>query len=262
MMALGDTSSGSGWGDRNRPWPISVGDLDSWSYFRKTLDQPFGMSDAEFLRRLNRLDTVGPPAIIGKAFHSVIEQIRREARRNPGVSYEIDDFVARSDGYDVEFSTLDPRTGLRLEIDIPSYTVIEQDVEMLFDTPSGWVHLRGVVDGMVGNTIIDLKTKKVSSALSDIKIGRYQDSWQWRSYLAAMGDQCRRFDYLVFACKYDTSAFASNSVCKVQIVGYHTFSCWRYPRLEQDLQGIAAELASYLEEIGWEPPAKREMDTF
>ena len=256
------------WGSRDRPWPISVGDLDNWSYFQSTLGQPWEKSDEAFQRDLNRLGTVGPPAYIGKAFHSTIEQFMMTARDNPGTSYELSDFIgiAEPEGYRVRFFTESAKRGTKLDVKFPAYTVVEQDVEIYFETPSGWVHLRGVIDGLLGNTIVDLKTKKVSSPNTPIKPEKYMDSWQWRAYLMQMGERYRRFQYHVFGAYYTVDvaakAFERGEVANVLLMGYHPFDCWRYPAMESDLQGVAAELASYLVTIDWQPPKKRQMKIF
>ena len=48
----------------------------------------------------------------------------------------------------------------------------------------------------------------------------------------------------------------------VTVREFHQLSCWRYPTMRRDLQGVAGELAAYLRQIEWEPPAKRQMRIF
>ena len=162
-------------------------------------------------------------------------------------------FTGESDGYKIRFEVPE------LEVDLASYSVVEQDLELIFDTPSGWVHLRGVKDGLRGTVIRDLKTTKKFSA------ERYGDAWQWRTYLTMAGPKYRRFDYLVFVVSYgkkQEEALASGRETDVTVREFHQFSCWRYPEMERDLRGVCAELASYLEQIRWEPPPKRQMGIF
>ena len=195
------TKTEAPWGSRERPWPISVGDLDSWEFFRASAGQPWEMSDESFQNRLARREPVGPPAIIGKAFHSAIENAMI-AMRTSQAAHDFSTLEGTTEeGITVSFATTDPR-GRRAPVDVtlPAYTVVEQDVELIFETPQGWIQLRGVIDGLRGHDILDLKTTKKFTAT------KFTDSWQWRAYLAAMGEQYKTFEYHVFTLSYGQPA--------------------------------------------------------
>ena len=248
------------WGSKDRPWPISVGDLDSWSYYQGPGRDLAGMTDADFRKRLNREQDESAPLIIGKCFHAAIEDAMIAARVT-GEEVILSSFIGLADGHGVEFVTEGrvSGNGISLNAALQQYTLVEQDLELVFDTPSGWVHLRGVKDGLRGTVIRDIKTTKSFSA------EKYQDAWQWRAYLEACGPQYNRFDYLVFTVshgKKQAAELAAGRMAQVLVTGFHPMSVYRYPNMMRDLQGVASELAVYLEQIEWEPPAKREMQIF
>ena len=245
------------YGSRERPWPISVGDIDGWLYFQGPGQNPFygnPMTSEDFIRRLNREDPPGVPAIIGQKFHSVIEKLMCDTRQNAPKYCRISSITEPDkDGQGIQFNFYD------LDITLNSYSVVEQDVELVFDTPEGWVHMRGVIDGLMGTTILDLKTTK------KIDADKYHDSFQWRAYLAAMGKQYTVFEYHVFQLKYgkeELKAIENREEAKISVVDYLPLKCYRYPDMMKDLQGVAAELVSYLKSISWCPPTKREMVIF
>ena len=249
-------------GSLERPWPLSVGDLDAWNYYQGA----DGMTHETFLKRLNREEPPGAPAIIGQCFHSAIEGAMRIQRESPD-SVEVDAFYGVSGDHKVKFQIGTP--GKReVEINLEPYTTIEQDLDMTFETPDGWIHLRGVIDGLRGNTVLDLKTtsKRPGTVPFERAMERFQDSWQWRAYLVQMGEQYRTFEYHIFPLIYDAdnaAACLSRKVMPmVEIVGYSKMTCHRYPKIQSDLQGVASEIAEYLGRIGWTPPEKRKMYTF
>ncbi|MCY3985495.1 MAG: hypothetical protein OXF23_00400, partial [Candidatus Dadabacteria bacterium] len=108
-------------------------------------------------------------------------------------------------------------------------------------------------------TILDLKTTK------KINADKYQDSFQWRAYLAAMGELYTAFEYHVFQLKYgkdQVKAIENGQDTQIAVIDYLPLKCYRYPDMMKDLQGVAAELVSYLKSIEWVPPVKREMAIF
>ncbi len=245
------------YGTRERPWPISVGDIDSWLYFQGPGQNPlYGnpMTDEDFIRRLNREDPPGVPAIIGQRFHSLIEGLMVDARQGPPKYCRVSSISETPEkGKGIQFNFHD------LEVRLTAYSVVEQDVELVFDTPEGWVHMRGVIDGMMGTTILDLKTTKKISA------DKYQDSFQWRAYLAAMGEKYTVFEYHVFQLRYgleEMEAIENDEETRISVIDYMPLKCYRYPAMMDDLQGVATEVVSYLKSIAWCPPAKREMVIF
>ena len=246
------------WGSRERPWPISASDLDNWSYFCGPGQNPLHesvepMTDADFQARLNRvMEAPSVALILGKCFHAAIEGAMIRVR-DTQEGLQVNRLIGEADGYKVEFACAD------LDVDLSSYSVIEQDLELTFDTPSGWVVLRGVKDGLRGTVIRDLKTTK------SFKAEKFQDAWQWRAYLQAAGPRYQRFDYLVFVLGYgkpQEKALAAGQTAQVEVREFHKLTVWRYPGMLRDLQGIAGELAAYLRQIQWEPPPKREMAIF
>ena len=248
------------WGSKERPWPISVGDLDSWSYYQGPGRDLADMTDADFRKRLDREQEESAPLIIGKCFHAAIEEAMIAARVT-GAEVILDTFTGRADGHAVEFATAGRVSGADVSLNtaLQQYTLVEQDLELVFDTPAGWVHLRGVKDGLRGGVIRDIKTTKSFSA------EKYQDAWQWRAYLQACGAQYKRFDYLVFTVshgKKQAAELAAGRMAQVLVTGFHPMSVYRYPNMMMDLQGVASALAAYLGEIEWEPPAKRQMQIF
>ena len=168
------------WGSRERPWPISAGDLDNWSYFNGPGQNPphesvEPMTDEDFQNRLNRVEeTPSAALVVGKCFHAAIEQAMIEVRETQN-GLILNRLTGESDGYKVRFEIPD------LDVELSSYSVVEQDLELIFDTPSGWVHLRGVKDGLRGRVLRDLKSTRKFAA------EKYQDAWQWRAYLEAAG---------------------------------------------------------------------------
>lgn len=250
------------WGTEERPWPIAVTDLDSWTYFQGPGMNPLHesvepMTDADFLARLNRTETPSAAVIIGQCFHRAIERTMIAARRKPDEPIRITKNVAAThDGATVEFNFASAGQEFRL----PVYDQTEQDVELAFRTPSGWVQLRGKIDGLKGRVVQDLKTTSKS-----FNAHTYQDTWQWRAYLEAMGLNYRRFDFHVFGLSYgkkETAKLATGETPVVMVRSHDALSCYRYPAMRSDLQGVCADLASYLETVGWEPPPKRQMEIF
>ena len=242
------------WGSKERPWPIAVSDLDSFTYYRGAEN----MTAEDFANRLNRVREISAPLIIGKAFHNAIERKMIEARTSDsGLSLET--FTGESDDLRVDFQTYGLRDGKELECSLTLYNIVEQDVELVFQSPEGWIQLRGVIDGLYGTIVRDLKTTK------NFKAEKFQDSWQWRAYLIAMGALYERFEYHVFTVQYgkgEEANLAANKPATVGVIDYNMIPCHRYPAMMRDLQGITAELAAYLKLIKWEPPAKRQMQIF
>ena len=252
----------SQWGTKEKPWPIAVSDLDAFDQLMNGIPQlpdEYQPTDESFLRRLDRLEETSAALEIGKALHDGIEQAMYAARR--GQLTEADKLVGRSDECEVEFNFARKVDGqwVPLDIELAAYNIIEQDHELVMHTPSGWVQLRGRIDGLRGIVLRDLKSTKKPSA------ERYQDSWQWRAYLEMMGEGYSRFEYHVFQVAYGKKAeeeLAAGQRAKVGVVDYGVVTCHRYPQLRRDLQGITAQLATYLETIGWEPKNKRPMQIF
>ncbi len=247
------------WGSQEKPWPISIGDLDNWEWYKRTET----MTAEAFLKRLNRVDDVGAPVIVGEAFHAMVERVMRHRRK------EAEDFSMHKvtgvtrDGLKIAF-TFNPD----VRIELLQYETVEQDCELRFDTPYGWVWLRGVIDGVRGTIVRDMKTTTATRGTQKYarKLESLQDSWQWRAYLEMMGPKYRTFEYHIISLKIDKkiedALAAGASDLTIPCTGYMLMRCQRYANMRNDLQGVAAELAHYLRDTGWEPPAKRDMAIF
>ena len=220
------------------------------------------MTDQEFLDRLSRKEKIGAPGTIGSAFHAAFEQWMNKL--NDGAwRVSLDRMTGESDGATVEFVFTGP-DGDGMDVTVPAYLLAERDIEIPIETRAGWVLLRGKIDGLFGMTVRDLKTTKHAFNMAP-KMERFQDSWQWRAYLLAMGAEYRRFEYHLFSLKYGVGverAVEARTPARVAVVGFHPFSCYRYDRMEADLQSVAGDVAAFARERGWAPPPKREMAIF
>ena len=247
------------WGHEDRPWPISVGDLDAWDFF----NQHETMEVQQFIDRMNRRDPPGVAALIGQAFHAAVEDALLGIARGDIRDATFASFQGTTrDGHTVEFTTQPgPRSAKdEIDVEIPSYTVVEQDVDLTFRCPAGWIYLRGVIDGLAGLVTIDVKTTR------KISLEKYQDSWQWRAYLASLGPRYTTFRYEVFQVNYNvdkaTEQIEAGKVPFVRIVDHKPLTCHRYPAMMNDIKQQVASLADFLGAIRWEPPPKRQMATF
>ena len=242
------------WGSKERPWPVRVSDLDSWEYF--TGAGADFMSNAEFKNRLDGTREFSAAAEIGKAFHEAIERMMIRFSDTPDAPSPLVSarLSGKGDHREIGFNLT------QIDVDLSGCNFVEQDVEMVFQTASGWAQLRGVIDGLRGDVVRDLKTTKKFKAES------YQDSWQWRAYLLAMGEEYRRFDYQVFTLRYGVAAeraiAAGDPAGLIDVVDFNTVTCWRYDAMESALRTVTGDLVDYFVRTGWEPPVKREMAVF
>ena len=249
------TETKAPWGTAERPWQIPVSLLDSWVWYR---DNPEMLTPEGFLARLDRTEPKGAPAIIGSAFHNGIERAMVETRSAEVQTTPFNAFYGNGDGHQVEFSTYGNNTG-DVDIELASYSIVEQALSKVISTPEGHVELRGRLDGIRGNTILDLKTTK------SFKAEKFQDAFQWRTYLMMGGEQYRLFEYHVFTLSYGKVAerrLAAGEVPHVTITDYHQLSCTRYDEMERDVIGVVAELCDYVKTIRWNPRERKAMRTF
>ena len=160
------------WGTRERPWPIAVSTLDAWKWFNQS-----EMTDEEFRHRLEHQDKPTVEAQVGQALHRAVEVLMMDVRTGGPVSLQSLVGMHREEP-DVSFLfALDSG----LDINLDHCMIVEQDVQWTINTGLGWVTLRGITDAIHGTVIRDIKTTR------SFKATRYQDSWQWRAYLAMMG---------------------------------------------------------------------------
>ena len=220
------------WGSRARPWPIPITALDAYCAMR---NGQWGMTDDNLLARLD--GTAPPPeaATIGSAVHAGIERAMTLHRVVDAGPLDI-----RHPDYDID---------VPLDVVVPRLHVVEQDIEWMLETAHGWIRLRGVVDGIAGATLIEWKTTRRA------KLEHYQDSIQWRAYLAAMGEHYQ-------AVQYHILPLSIRGGRRIQVTDHLVLTCHRYPQLTRDVRHIAGELAAWLDAMAWQPPPKRAMDIF
>ena len=232
---------------------MSPTDLDSWEWYKANE----AMTSDQFLERLNRTEDTNTALIVGQALHNAVETALKTVRdQRQGI--QIDRLKGAYDGHQVEFEFINDDKE-PFEVHLDAYDTIEQDGELVFSTPAGWVHLRLKIDGLMGLVVRDLKTTGKFAA------ERYQDSWQWRAYLQALGPRYSAFEYHVFTLsrsKAHDTALAAGRPIAVRVRDYNMVPCFRYPAMLTHLQGVCAELAAYCEQIGWRPPRKRAMQIF
>ena len=242
------------WGTRENPWPMSVGDLDGWEYYKNAEH----MTQEMFLARLNRTEEFAVPAIVGSCFHKAVENAMNKYEPDSTERKSIEELRGNSGEMSIGFG-VQPI----LAVDLQAYNIVEQDVEYITKTPFGWVALRGVVDGVFGHIVRDLKTTK--KQFKDV-IERHQDSWQWRAYLVAMGEQYRKFEYHLFRVKYQEQELGDRLAKEgkgwVVVTDYMQHDCWRYPGIADDLNSAISELTAFYRHVGWTPPPKRQMEAF
>lgn len=236
------------YGSKINPWPVSAGDISNWLYYQQSQDTDYPMSGDELQARLLRQTAATPAMIAGKLFHELIELQMKGGETVIG-HYNM------TDGHHKVDFVFEP------DIELPLTETVEQDVDLTVPTPAGWVNIRCVVDALSGFVVSDYK---LTTKPNDM-VRRCTESFQWRIYLAALGEQYERFVYHVFACKFPKrlqQKLAATARATIQVVDHFTVETRRYPTMHDDIQNAAGGLAGYLDQIGFQPPAKREMGVF
>lgn len=183
---------------------LSVTDLDSYLYWKRTEDMDF----ESLLKRLRGEEPPGQNMLAGRAFHKLLETA------TPGSEF----FAQKVDGFRFDFA-------IDEEIAVP--VARELKGEVLLHTPSGPVTLVGKVDGLTGCVVNDWKlTEKFDAE-------RYADSYQWRAYMMMFAAQ--QFIYDVFVCRYDDD--------RVYVFDYHRLPLYAYPGLAEDVRREVCGLA-------------------
>lgn len=107
----------------------------------------------------------------------------------------------------------------------------------------GDLQVRGIVDSLLGNLIVDYK------ATEQFDPDRYMESYQWRYYLD-MGE-CDQFIYQVFVIRQ----FGPPQCYEVREV--HQLKQYRYPELRSDCERLAYDC---LRTIGTHLPIAKELE--
>jgi hypothetical protein len=199
---------------------LSVSDLQCWQRYRNSEE----VTLAECLTQLRREEPPSPALLAGRKLHKALEAARcDEAVVEPApfgqTHLKYKDYVF--------FFQCD------VELSIPD--VRELRGEMLVNTVLGPVVLVGVVDS-------------IGSVVSDYKLTGHFDperliaSYQWRCYLQ-MFEQ-HRFDYKVFVGEEIKPK-------EWAIKDYHEISVYRYPGMEQDIEGEIGECVKFMREYVW-----------
>ena len=236
------------YGSKINPWPISAGDIGNWLYYQQSQSTDYPMTDDELQARLLRQTATAPAMVAGKLFHELIEAEMKLGGRT--ISHR-----QMTDGHhkiDFQFET---------DVELPLTDTVEQDVDLTIPTVAGWVNIRGVIDALSGFVVSDYK---LTTKPGDM-VRRCTESFQWRIYLAALGEQYERFVYHVFACNFSKrlqEKLNTTTRVPIRITDHFTVETRRYPAMEEDIQNVAGELAGYLDQIGFQPPPKREMGVF
>lgn len=208
---------------------LRVTDLDQWLKYTEPEQEEFEISTEDFIAYLRREDSPGEAMIIGRAFHSALENQTGELRMlaaawaQKGNPVELDEL--EQDGYRFQFLADCP-------IDVPLFR--EQMVEKEYHSKHGPVLLRGKLDGLSGIDAIDYKL-----TFSQFNAERYAASMQWRAYLDMTG--ARRFRYGVFRGKPDRIDPAT-----IKVEEFHPFDQWTYPGIGADVQRRVSQLADFV----------------
>ena len=245
------TISPRGWGSQEKPWPVAVTDLDSWKYYMES--DTMTMDDLR--KRFARENPENAKMMVGRCFHAAVEQLM--LRHETGVSDPETGIRGASGGSELYFRFADD-----LNVELQHYATAEKDIELMVETPHGWVQLRGVVDGIYGSVARDIK---ITASQMVKAIERFNESWQWRTYLLALGDQYKQFEYHVFKMKLGHDAefrIEQGESPTVPITDYARMTCYRYPAMMDDLQSVLSEIAAWFQSVDWNPAGKRTLYAF
>ena len=245
------TISPRGWGSPEKPWPVAVTDLDSWKYYMES----DVMTMEDLRRRLSRSDPENAKMVVGRCFHAAVEQLMLS--HGGGAPAPVNVITGAADGRELDF-----RFAADLSVELQHYATAERDLELMVETPHGWVQLRGVVDGIYGSIARDIK---ITASQMVKAIERFNESWQWRTYLLALGDQYKQFEYHVFKMKLGQDAefrIEQGESPTVPITDYARMTCYRYPAMMDDLQSVLSEIAAWFQSVDWNPVGKRTLYAF
>lgn len=189
---------------------VSVSNLDLYRFWRGSEDLDLDW----LLRRLRGEEPQTEPMKAGEALHAALE------RSDVGETE-----ILQGNGYLFRFLT-----DCAVEIPIAR--------ELSISKTYGELRVRGRVDGMSGNQIVDYKTTQSFDA------DRLLEGYQWRFYLAMTG--CDSFLWKVFVLSEE----APN---EFNIVTVHELRQHRYDGLDADCERLAAQFCEFskrLDEAG------------
>ena len=143
--------------------------LDGFQYYLES-----NLSTKDFIFRLCRMDKKSDWAHAGNALHKYIEH---GGKVNP---------VVLQDGRSWSIVSQ-----MGKNIEIPRPQISEFRIEKPMNIHGHDVMISGIVDGLVGNRLLEWKGVKRMNLI------RFSESWQWRCYLATDA-RLKRVDYHVF----------------------------------------------------------------
>ena len=120
--------------------------------------------------------------------------------------------------------------------DVPQVT--EFRCRLAMDIGGTEVTLRGKIDALAGNTIVDYKVTARPDA------GRYMESWQWRIYMLAV-PTARRFVYRLFQARI---AEARRRYRATEVT---PLTLYRYPAMLDDVRSQVRDMVGFCRSIGW-----------
>ena len=196
-----------------RVYPSS---LDQFQYYLNSQ-----LSTRDFILRECRLEKKSDWAYMGSALHKFIELGGPKVVRVEG-------------GREFRVRTNNRGRGPELIIEIPRPQISEFRMIKQIESNGEPVVISGIVDGMIGNRIMEWKGVK------RMNLEKFMDSWQWRCYLS-MDSRFSRVDYHVFKIRL------YNGVKQYVIIDDHKkITVQRYQGMESELHGFINQYVEHL----------------
>ena len=202
---------------------MSVTDIEGYRYYKNSEWQTFD----KYLSQLLRLEPPTDAMEWGTKWHKYLQDMAmgKDVSGKPEVYGEYE--------WQVE-----------PELDQPD--VVEMPVEKTYNVRGREILVRGRVDAVVGNTVIDYKTTK------KLDVDLYMDSYQWRAYLD-MVPESNMFRYDVFVMSeplkkkvvVEGKTITTKDLYRV-IRDYHYLELSKYPELHNDVAHMIAEYDEFL----------------
>jgi hypothetical protein len=191
----------------------SVSNIDLFHMWRGNEDLDVGW----LLNRLSGAEPETEQMKAGKAFHKILEAPDFEEQTELTINFE---------GQSYWFS-------IQCDIILALPAIRELSVEYCY----GDLLVRGRVDGLDGNRVIDYKTTAQFDA------DRLMEGYQWRFYLDMLG--ANSFTWKVFVL----SQYGQPG--HYDVIQTHDLTQYRYPGLHEDCVRLAATYCEFTKSIGF-----------
>jgi hypothetical protein len=181
------------------PLSVSVSNLDTFRWWKSEEDL-----DMDWLLTRLRGEVETEAMRVGSAFHAALESATADA---------------------TQLAADDVLFDINCDCDISLPTVREMPIEKMY----GNLLVRGRIDGLIGNEVVDYKTTERFDA------DRLMEGYQWRFYLDMLGMDS--FCWKVFVLREFGMGY--------EVRDFHTLRQNRYPGLSEDCARLAASFEAF-----------------